>query len=219
MISYMKSIVFFVLFILLAFEVSAADNAKYRVLGFSKDGAYFAYEVYGHRDGGAIYSSIKIVNAATGKECIKPYEAEDFVNLNLDSLRIANLDSSEVDLDKFRLNEDTRGNVVFEDLKLGWKQAKKINIKKLKIDLSLSFNDSKNKCRPEMKRKLVKLAMIKGKKLKLIFDEKEDSKLCVIEAKVEKVINYKNTVVCIIAFSTPGFEGVNIRYLFVVNSL
>lgn len=213
--------VIFISVIMLFSTVSlvAADVQKYRVLGFSKDGAYFAYEVYGQKDGsGSVYSSIRIVEAATGKEVGKKWDAEDFDNLNLDSLRHSNLDSSEVDLDKYRLNEDTKGNVVFLYEKLIFKPTQKADLKKLNTSITLSLTESKKECFPEQKGKLAKLTMCKGKKKIVLFEEKEP-KLCIVDAKIEKVINCKNTVVCIILYSTPGFEGLDVRYKFIVAPL
>jgi len=213
--------VIFISVIMLFSTVSlvAADVQKYRVLGFSKDGAYFAYEVYGQKDGsGSVYSSIRIVEAATGKEVGKKWDAEDFDNLNLDSLRLSNLDSSEVDLDKYRLNEDTKGNVVFLYEKLIFKPTQKADLKKLNTSITLSLTESKKECFPEQKGKLAKLTMCKGKKKTVLFEEKEP-KLCIVDAKIEKVINCKNTVVCIILYSTPGFEGLDVRYKFIVAPL
>lgn len=214
--------VIFISVIMLSSAVSliAADAQKYRVLGFSKDGAYFAYEVYGQKDGsGSVYSSIRIVEAATGKEVGKKWDAEDFDNLNLDSLRLSNLDSSEVDLDKFRLNEDTKGTVVYLNDNLIFKSTQKANLKKLNANLTLSLKDSKKECFPELKSKLAKLTMCKGKKNVVLYDEQNVKNLCIIEAKIEKVINCKNTIVCIILYTTPGFEGLDVRYKFIVAPL
>lgn len=200
--------------------VFSADTQKYRVLGFSKDGAYFAYELYGQKDGsGSVYSLIKIVEAATGKEVGKKWEAEDFDNLNLDSLRLSNLDNSEVDLDRFRLNEDTKGTVVYENLKLEFKPTQKAILKKLNSDLTLTLTKSKKSCIPEIQNYLMKLTLCRGKKKVVLYEDKNEKKLCLVDAKIEKVIHHKNTIVSIVLYSRPGFEGLDVRYLFFVTPL
>jgi len=199
----------------LAVNLHAADAQQYRVLGFSKDGAHFAYEVYGQKDGsGSVYSSIRILSASTGKEVCKRWEAEDFENLNLDSLRLSNLDSSEVDLDKFWLNEDTKGTVVFKDLTKTFKNKQTASIRKLKTQFTLLLSDGKKECFPEVKGKLAKLVMKKNKKQVILFEDTKEPGLCIVTAKIEKIIVQKNTVICIVLYTTPGFEGLDSRYLF-----
>lgn len=202
------------------FFLFAADNAEYRVLGFSKDAKYFAYEVYGQYDGsGAVYSYIHILEVQTGKECVKSFEFEDYDNLNLDSLRIANLDRAEEDLDRLKLNEDTKGTVVFKDNSKIFKPNKSLNISKLGLNLSLELTKSKKMCFPELESKLVKLSLIKGKNKKVLFEEKKNSRLCVNTAKIERVVSYKDALICIIAYTSPGFEGFDTRQLFITTTL
>ena len=69
----MKTLISFALVSLFIVGAAVADTSALNILGFSKDGAYFSFELYGQEDGiGRYYSNIFFIDVKTDKWAKSP---------------------------------------------------------------------------------------------------------------------------------------------------
>jgi|GEM_PF-2450465 len=197
----------------------ASDRAFFKVIGFSSDGKYFAYETYGKKDGsGSVYSSIKVIKVSNS-ECIKSYETEDFKNLNLDSVRTVNIKNARTEFAKYKLNENAKGTLDYRKEGNIYQPSETVRLDKKGNRLELVLTNTTKECAPQITKKTLTLSLKNGRKGKSIYTVAENDKLCVISARIERVIKYKKSRICILEYLTPGFEGMDVRQLAIGFSL
>ena len=205
----LKNIIMGLMLILCAAVSSAETADEYRVLGFSKDAKYFAYEVYGIRDGsGAAYSGIFIIETKTGRECVKPFTEENVEETDLDSARHKNLKKAEAALDKYKINEDTRGETVFDS---GTAEQGDDFTAELSGEASwiiFSKKPGKRLCFEDRKNEHYSISVVSGKKKKkILYSSKDVKSLCLFNHRLVRIIRYKDRLIFVVSSQSRGFEG------------
>lgn len=205
----LKNIITALMFILCTAVSSAGTADEYRVLGFSKDAKYFAYEIYGIRDGsGAAYSGIFIIDTKTGKDCVKPFTEENVEETDLDSARHKNLEKAEAALDKYRINEDTRGETVFDSGTAEQGDDFTAELGGESSWILFSRKPGKRLCIEERKNEHFTISVVSGKnKKKLLYSSKDVKSLCLFNHRLVKIIRYKDRLVFVVSSQSQGFEG------------
>ncbi|MBX7151104.1 DUF2259 domain-containing protein [bacterium] len=211
---------FLFLFNFISKQVNAGDESSCAVLGFSLDGRYVAFEMFGVHDGtGFPYSSVFIVDVPANKYLVESYEVgqeeenQHCENVELQIRKLAIEKTSE----KFAKYQISFGNVGrsqkpenilpqffhFVDGQISYQ----IEV----IETELYGNNITQNCNDGFPVKRFNLELTIGNSIWIL--EKDIIKDCPFFHSIENVVIYKNSIVIFIRYSKPGFEGPDYRQI------
>ncbi len=201
-------------------EISG-DASQVQVIGFSKDGLYFAFERYGTYDGSAFpYSEIFILDVCKNDYAVKPIllVIEDGSDESI--ARTNNMKKAEPLLNRFGIQKGNTGNKIL--LKPTENKKFSFPFKNEKMEIILDEIETKSlNCEESIPEK----KMILSLKYKGIVqalqkdDELPKSRNCAFDYWISEVYSFNNGIVAIVNYRTPGFEGPNTRQIAVSGCL
>jgi predicted secreted protein len=237
----MKNLIFSLLFVI-STPVWAGDASQLKLIGFSKDGDYLAFQQYGITEGeGAGYSTTYFVDVKGNKYAVKPLETRkaDVKQETLPDLIQQNLEQAKPDLEKLGIVTDNLGTQVIARLlsdvgadpkkvefTLGSNPLPPVGVHHKTFVLTLHDEKAKTEADctnlGEIKNLTLTLENTVTKKSKTLQQDKEvpKSRGCPLEYRIQDVyiFNEKYIAVFINVFS-HGFEGQNMRYLTVTGTV
>ncbi|WP_413291486.1 DUF2259 domain-containing protein [Bdellovibrio sp. HCB337] len=226
----MKKMIF-ALSLILGSQAFAADQFNFHNLGFSPAGYTFAFAQSAVQDGsGFPVAQVHIVNVAkntivaTEKVMIQDessYDAQDALNLAIKN--------SKSKFKKFAITPNTnRGQIIaFEQLS---EQNGVFLVNGKKFELNLAEKDAGNTnpddywCN-DYGSKMMKLTLSqldKGQEKTIVLQEDQKqpkSRYCSFNYTIANAIRLGKSLVVVLSYQTPGFEGPNSEYMVVTGNL
>jgi predicted secreted protein len=193
------------------------------VIGFSKDGAFFAFERAGTHDGsGFPFSEIFILNVCKNEYATKPIrfdnEAEDATEESTSAL---NLKQAKSFLDKFGIVKGNSGLKVFSasaDVKSS--AQFQYRDEKMKLVLEQTPTQTEN-CMPDLETRKMTLSLSYKGAIQVLQKDKQlpKSRACAFSYTIREVYCYSSTIVVLIDYQSPGYEGPDLRQIAVTGCL
>jgi len=213
------------LVLLLSPPLHSGDTSTCRIIGFSRNGEYLAFERYGIYDGsGFPYSEIFIVNAIQNSWAITPrilIQGDTGEDDDADP-RKKNLNRAAAELARFGIIAGNSGRAIqFEHSADTETDLKRFTLKGISYALRLVEMSTERDCFGFGKAKIFELTLTREHRTKTLQRDRAlpRSRGCALRYTIDQVYIYRNIIAVFIAVITPGFEGPNIRQLVVTGTL
>jgi len=213
---------FFFILAMFSATVRAGDSSMYEVLGFSADGKYVAFERYGTYDGsGFPYSEIMILDVLQNDYVIRPFQYVDENPEAETDVRALNRRQAETALKKFGILSKNIGKIEWKADGSGARTASwtiggdigSVVLEEIIVD---------RECDPAGNAKIFVLTFEApdGASITLQRDSAlPASRGCPYEYRLAAVHRYLDYLAVIVEYSTPGYEGPNVRQLIVTGHM
>ncbi len=218
----------------------AGNIDELNFIGFSSDGKYLAYEIYGNADGsGGPYSEIRIIDTQRNNFATQPYEFKGYSEEGeLRLMRARVLEKAKARLKQLKIQLGNSGNHVVSHLQTdlsvspynarfnfgeGGDQEFELQLSAKKIFTNAS-NEETHFCQADPGVKIFTLVLIENKTKKKQVLQRDSilpkSRGCVIDYRIQDVYVYsqetdKPVIAVFLNIFTPNAEGNNHEYLVV----
>ena len=214
-------IIFFLL--ILTVYAFSGDISDYSILGFSEDGRYVAFEYTGIADGSAFpYIYVHIYDCEKHQLAEEPYfltvqinEDEDFEKGTSLALDISYEDITKIK-EKYGIVDTLKGVPVMERVEFSPQVINfGMQIEQRKIILEIEEYSVEETYYDMYTPSGIVISIEVNGAQKLLFQAKPATEMHKFrfDYSLEQIVVFKNTVVAIISFHAPGFEGHNIRQM------
>ena len=225
-------------------NLSAGDTSRLHIIGFSDNGAYFAYERYGIEEGSLdAYSEVFIIDVAKNMYALPPLRIKGSIDTtHLTEIREQNIQAAARFLESFKIDRRIKGELVvyhpytdltYQDTRQYFSTADdsvrfldptdfRLTGEHPEYTLLLKHFPDKRICPIwEEPAQLMELILKSGAGSKTLQKDAHlpGSRGCVLCYRIERVYVYKDRIVVFLAATLPGFEGFSIRHVVVSGTL
>lgn len=212
----------------------AGDSSQLKIIGFSKDGRYLAYEVSGVQDGSGIpYCEVYFIDVENNDFATRPFKLQ---GKESDSQNLANLQAQAAtaiakQLRDYQIDEKTQGQtLVYHPLSDLTSDGCYVRFSiypgiypppsGYKYELYLEERFTGKKCF-DLETKIFTMKLKQGQKTKILQADQRlpASRGCVYKYRIERVIVYENKIAVFLNIFLPGFEGPDVRHMVVTGGL
>lgn len=209
--------------VVISFDVRASDSSYPVVIGFSRDGAFFAFERAGTHDGtGFPFSEIFILNVCKNEYAIKPIrfdnEAKSATEQNTSAY---NLKQAKTFLDQFGIVKGNSGTKTFSTSAGGERSIEfRYRDEKMKIILVETVTTGED-CMADLEVRKMTLSLSYKGTIQILQNDKRvpKSRACPFSYVIREVYCYEHAIVTLVDYQSPGFEGPDLRQLAVTGCL
>lgn len=217
-------------------EAVAGDASDLSIIGWSPDGRFMAYELYGVQDGsGFPYSEVYIVDVPANDFVgsafkMQASEADDDIP-ELDDLRRQNLAAAHARIRELNIQTTDKGKLlVYHPLTDVTTDGYRVRfatgpdalqpVPGYAYELLLDERETGDTCY-EFRSKMLTLTLANDKQRKVLQHDKRlpRSRGCVFKYRIERVIVHGEQLAVFLHAFLPGFEGPNVRHLVVTGTL
>lgn len=194
----------------------ATDSSQFGVIGFSKDGKYFAFERYGTYDGSAFpYSEIFFLDICKNDYANSPMRLvlEDDGG-DEEQARARNLKNAKPILDRLGIDISIKGTMMLNDATEEKIVPVRYNGQEMTLKLE-TFATGVQDCwqdRGEMK---FTLSLVRNGVTTILQKDTKvpKSRSCAFSYWLHGVVCYNSAIVGIVSYAAPGFEGPDTRQI------
>jgi predicted secreted protein len=238
----MKPAVFYVAAVLVVGIVGASqagDHDDLRVIGFSKDGRWLAFESFGIADGsGFPYSTLQMVDVDRNVMIGHPVEETGKEGEMLDVVQRRAQKRAAPELQKRGIKSGNSGELLYSDPALSSERLETLSspddLKKIPLEVPLKdflltlqehATDASKECTDRDAPSVQSFDLIwtdtaSGARRILQHDTHvPSSRGCPLTYRIRQVHRYGHRLAVFIVYLTPGFEGPNVRNLVVTTAL
>ncbi len=208
---------FFILFLILSFNLSASDVSVCSMIGFSGDAKYFAFERFGVHEGSA-YSEIMIIDVCKNEYVLRPITTIE--KSGTESIaREKNKLKAASDLAKYGIVEGNTGDRIFK-CSSNCSGNVKFKVDEETMELFLQQLEDSENCGASKQKRLVLSLKTAVQSTVLQKDEKvPKTRKCASDYKIEEVRILDNFLVVVISVQVPAIEGKDTRQIVVTGCL
>jgi len=205
-------------FFISTIQAYSGTVSNLNVIGFSNDGRYIAYELYGQQDGsGFNFSTLRFVDVLKNDYTEEPLSIIDKnYSTKRSTMNSRILKKGNTFIKKYGIIENNRGTKIYQAKENFIKNRSRLNVK-FKYNwktytLMLKEITAKNKhCSGTHwgETKILELRLNNGRNSKLLQRDKAlyKSRNCSFKYGIDSVYVYGNKIVVFVGYWSPGFEG------------
>lgn len=214
--------------------VFAGDASELKIIGFSKDGRYLAYEVSGVQDGSGIpYCEVYFIDVEKNDFATRPLklQGKEFDDQTLADLQAQASSAIRKLLQDYQIDENIQGQtLVYHPLSDLTSDGCYVSFSiypgiypppsGYKYGLFLEEQFTGKKCF-DLDTKMFTLKLKQDQKTKILQADQRlpASRGCVYQYRIERVIVCEKNIAVFLNIFLPGFEGPDVRYMVVTGSM